>query len=94
MERFVEFFGAEDALTMVVALSFFAIMSVLFVYDKIKIMVNRKRREKSNKELEHKNRIEKRKVLEQKAFDFAMVYCSVDTDSNDKDIVVYKGAFV
>lgn len=91
MERFVEFFGSEDALTMIIALSFIGIMLgimlILFIYDK-------KRRDMNNKELEHKKRIEKRRVLEQKAFDFAMVYYSVDTNCNDENIVVYKGAFV
>ena len=98
MERFVEFFGSEDALTMIIALSFIGIMLgimlILFIYDKVRMMINRKRRDKNNKELEHKKRIEKRRVLEQKAFDFAMVYYSVDTNYNDENIVVYKGVFV
>lgn len=94
MEGFIEFFGDEDALTMIAALSFIVIMFVLFIYDKIRTAVNKKRREKSDKELKHKERIEKRRVLEQKAFDFAMVYCSLGTDSNDENTVVYREVFI
>lgn len=94
MQTLIEFFGSEDAFTVIVAVSFIVVMLVLLACDKVRMIINRKRREKSNKEIHRQERIEKRKVLESNAFDFAMTYCSIETEYPDETTVVYKEVFV
>lgn len=94
MQTLIEFFGSEDAFAVIAAVVFIVVMSVLLVCDKAKVTINRRRREKSNKEIHRQERIEKRKVLETKAFDFAMTYCSIKSEYPDETTVVYKEVFI
>lgn len=94
MEKLIEFFGSEDALTFVIAVLFIVIMSVLIIYYNVKVAINRKCRAANDKEIRRLKRAEKRKVLEEKAFDFAITYCSIENEYSDETTVVYKEVFV
>lgn len=94
MQTLIEFFGSEDAFAVIAAVSFIVVTLVLLACDKIRVIINRKRRAENNKKIHRQERIKKRKVLETKAFDFAMTYYSIESKYPDETTVVYKEVFV